>query len=406
MEVFKRRSKRAKRIAVIQFYFYPDISAVAQLLGDLLEEVASGGEYDVTVFCGSSRYARQVDRREKDQRRRRSVKIKRIITTNFGKKNFFTRSLDFLVYYITVFFYFLFSNKWDVFVTMTSPPLIGFVVSIATLLSRIPLVYYVEDLYPELLYDIGYIRRPWLIRKLRILNNTIIARASKVITIGEYMTEKIEANYRRTRGKITQIDNWAIGIDYAERERQPEFTLLYSGNMGLAHDFSKLKLLIREMKSLDGLHYKFIGGGESRNAIEQIFRAEAETRVSFSGYSARTAHYTAITDADLFIISQKRETIGDILPSKLYSYLAAGRPLLFLGPRRSEIGKLILNNDIGVVLETEDDVSKVAAFIENSTGNQRLCNATGRRARKLFDSRFSLAHSVGKFRRVLEEVSA
>lgn len=183
-----------------------------------------------------------------------------------------------------------------------------------------------------------------------------------------------------------------------------EFTLLYSGNMGLAHDFSNLAALIRKLAMASGIRYRFIGGGQARADIENIFDSEKESRVAFQDYTDRSVHSSLIAEADLFIIAQKQETVGDILPSKLYSYLAAGRPILFLGPLNSEIGKLIINNDIGVVLETQDDAFKVAELIKSLICNRSLAVDMGRRARTLFENKYRLTQSAEKFTRVIDYV--
>ena len=392
-----------KKIAVVQLYFYPDISAVSQLLGDLLKEIADDAKYEISVFCSRSYHG---ERKKEDLRLLESfnIEIRYIATFNFGKKNFVTRLLDYFLYYISIFIYFLFSFKWDLIIAMTSPPLIGCVISAATLFTGVPFIYYVQDLYPELLYDMGYIKSPQFVRKMRALNSYAMRSANRVITIGEYMTKKVLDNYQTSGRRISEINNWTVGIEYSERKKMNEFTLLYSGNMGLAHDFSNLAALIRKLAMASGIRYRFIGGGQARADIENIFDSEKESRVAFQDYTDRSVHSSLIAEADLFIIAQKQETVGDILPSKLYSYLAAGRPILFLGPLNSEIGKLIINNDIGVVLETQDDAFKVAELIKSLICNRSLAVDMGRRARTLFENKYRLTQSAEKFTRVIDYV--
>ena len=89
-----------KQIAVVQFYFYPDISAVSQLLGDLLCTLAQDEEYSITVYCAISDYAEVRDQIDK---RFDKLNIVRIKTTNIGRKSFISRIIDYTGFYISVF---------------------------------------------------------------------------------------------------------------------------------------------------------------------------------------------------------------------------------------------------------------------------------------------------------------
>ena len=389
-----------KQIAVVQFYFYPDISAVSQLLGDLLCTLAEDGEYNITVYCATSDYAGVLNQRDN---RFNKLNIVRIKTPNIGKRYFINRIIDYAGFYISIFLRFFLGRRWDAVVSMSSPPLIAFPVSLALLFRKIPFIYYIEDLYPEILFDMSYLKRPWLIRKLQALNKVIMRRAESIVTIEEYMSRKVITNYPGARVKTIEIPNWSRGVEYLPASERKDFAILYSGNMGLAHDFSLLEPLIKELLPVKNLHYQFIGGGTRVEEIRSIFLKSGENRVEFRGYTSRNVHGTTLAQADLFVISQKKETVGDLLPSKLYSYLAAGRPMLFLGPRSSEIGRIILDNDFGVVVEHRQDISTAKRYIEFLKNNRPIAGLINERIHSYSNFHFGLKKSVGYFRQTIEE---
>jgi glycosyltransferase involved in cell wall biosynthesis len=237
-----------KKIAVVQFYFYPDLSAVSQMIYDLLLYADKNGGNRFTVFSSSSSYnGIKLDTGIK--KLGSNLEIKRIKTPGLGRRNFLTRILDYSSYYVCIFFYFLFSFRWDAVVCLTSPPFIGFVVALATFFKKIPLVYYIQDLYPELLFDLNYVNAPWLIRKLRFFNRIAFRKSARIIVIGDSMAKKIIRNYGVSERKLEVINNWAIDID-REPGKNGGFTILYSGNMGLAHDFTLLANFLRAIKTL------------------------------------------------------------------------------------------------------------------------------------------------------------
>ena len=389
-----------KQIAVVQFYFYPDISAVSQLLGDLLCTLAEDGEYNITVYCATSDYAEVQNQRDN---RFNKLNIVRIKTPNIGKRYFINRIIDYAGFYISIFFRFFLGRRWYAVVSMSSPPLIAFPVSLALLFRKIPFIYYIEDLYPEILFDMSYLKRPWLIRKLQALNKIVMRRANSIITIEEDMSRKVITNYPEARGKTAEIPNWSRDVVFLPASERKDFTILYSGNMGLAHDFSLLEPLIKKLLTVKNFHYQFIGGGTRVEEIRSIFLKSGENRVEFQGYTSRNVHGTILAQADLFVISQKKETIGDLLPSKLYSYLAAGRPMLFLGPSSSEIGRIILDDDFGVVVEHRQDISTARRYIEFLNNNRPMAGRINERIHRYSINHFGLKKSAEYFRQTIEE---
>jgi hypothetical protein len=111
-----------KQILIIQQYFYPDISAVSQLLADLLSPLSD--EYEVTVLCSS--VYNSVEKYEELPESINGVKILRIRGIKAGKKSFFHRIAEYSTFYLGAFFHVLTHREYSLVVSMTTPPLIGF----------------------------------------------------------------------------------------------------------------------------------------------------------------------------------------------------------------------------------------------------------------------------------------
>jgi colanic acid biosynthesis glycosyl transferase WcaI len=388
------------RVAVVQFYFHPDISAVSQLLGDLLCRLYETGEYDITVYCGTSAYA--AVHNAGDERFER-LRIVRIRTPNTGRSNLIARALDFLGFYAAVFFRVLLRGDLDAVVSMSSPPLVAYPIALALWLRKVRLVYYVEDLFPEVLFDLGYVNRPWIIRRLQAMNRCVMRRADRVVTLGSFMSLKIALGYPEAAEKLVEIPNWSRATEFAPARQDGGFTLMYSGNMGIAHDFRLLAPLIRALADFDGLQYRFVGGGARFAEVESIFRSTGERRVTLEGYRSREDHESLLALADAFLIAQRTEAVGDLLPSKLYSYLAAGRPLVFLGSRASEIGTLIVDRDLGVVVEHPEDVQTARRYIEFLSKDRERAARMHCRIRRFSDAHYGLERSVSRFQELLTD---
>lgn len=393
-----------KRVLFILQYFYPDVTGFSQMLGDLTQYLAATGRYECTVLAGST--VRTTKQWNHLPDRLGQVYIRRIRTLNTGKRTLLHRLLEYSAFYLGVAFILLTRLDYDAVVCFSTPPLIGFAAAAGLALSRTPFVYYIQDLFPELLYDMGYIRSPWLIRRLSLLNQLILRRADRVVTIGRWMAKKIERNYGLQPFSIPVVENWAMNITYSPPTTNGPFVVLYTGNIGLAHDFSLMQKILERLSDLrvGSIEFRFVGAGRQYLKVEHIFSRHTQWRYSFRGYVERQELEHLLSTAHLFLVAQSEHTVGDILPSKFYGYIAAGRPLLFLGTRKSEIGETILENDIGAVVECAEDVGFAGELIARYARREESYLRTCRRAAKFYRERLGFERSAEKLDSILTEV--
>ncbi len=401
-------AQRRKKILIVQQYFYPDISAVAQLLYQLLAKTVDLAPVDITVLCGSN--VRSFETVSPGwtvlNGKRGRITVRRVPTTLPRGKVFIHRLTEYLLFSWGVFVTILFhKNEYDITVSLTTPPLIGFLTRFL-LGRRRKFIYYIEDLYPELLFDMGYIKRYWLVRKLRFFNMFILHRSDKIITISRHMTRKLMRNYNIDRKRITEIENWANGVTYTPPRKRRPFVLLYSGNIGLAHDFSLLPALLRRIEARRlPVVFAFYGAGRQEAAVRSIFH-HTSVPYTFNGYTDKQEHNAVLASAHMFIISQKNETVGDVLPSKFYSYIAAGRPMLFLGTERSDIGEFIIKHKAGHVLEVETDACDTVDYLERMIQQRDRYRRDCRRIADLYRRKLGVDRSARRFVNVLREVGS
>lgn len=398
--------KPVRRILFILQYFYPDVTGFSQMLGDLALHLTASGRYQCTVLSGST--VRSTRKWVRLPDRLGNVTIRRIRTLSTGKRSILHRLLEYSAFYIGVTLRLFLNREFDAVVCFSTPPLIGFAAATGLSLARTPFIYYVQDLYPELLYDMGYVRNPWVIRRLSVLNRLVFRRADKIVTIGRWMAKKLERNYGLRPSRLSVVENWAMGISFAPPTLTGPFVVLYSGNIGLAHDFSLLGKLLGVLAAADdgpsAVEFRFVGSGRQYKSIERMFAARPRIRCSFSGYVERNELNALLSSAHVFLIAQSDFSVGDILPSKFYSYLAAGRPQLFIGTRKSEIGEAIVENRIGSVLECDGDVNPSAECLRRFALRGADFQAACARAADLYEKRLGFIHSAEKFEAILREV--
>ena len=384
------------RLLFIQQYFYPDNSAVAQLLSELTRELSDRYGHEVHVLCSTNSTGGRPSRR-----RIGSVVIHSVPVPPLGRRTIIRRIAVLALYYATCFVWGLLPKGFDAVVVLTTPPFVGFIVALAMAFSRKPLVYYIEDLYPEILLDCGIVRRPWLIKKLGVLNRITLRRANAVISISRDITRKLYLNYRYSPARVIEVPNWSTSVRY-EEPRRDGLALMYSGNFGVGHDFSLLPSLLCELKACEGIRYELNGGGVRLGEVRRLFREAGEQRVTFRTHVDLAALSASLAGAHYFLLAQSERVVGDLLPSKLYGYLAAGRPIIFLGTRASEIGRLIVDAQLGFVVERASDVRELGRKLAGSIERWEVYREWCARIAGFYEERFGLERSASRVNGAIE----
>ena len=111
------------RLLFVNRYFYPDISATAQLLTELTEDLATQGEV-VTVITGNTAYAGGSSVLP-SQEIYKGIRIVRVGVTRFGRANTLGRLADYISFWIAAFVAALRTKHQDCLVVLSDPPLLS-----------------------------------------------------------------------------------------------------------------------------------------------------------------------------------------------------------------------------------------------------------------------------------------
>ena len=96
-----------------------------------------------------------------------------------------------------------------------------------------------------------------------------------------------------------------------------------------------------------------------------------------------------LAGCDAGLVTQRPETWGTVVPSKVYGILAAGRPVIYIGPSRATTARMIVEKGCGFFVEN-GDVAGLVALLELLAGNSELLEVAGRRARAIFEERYDV----------------
>ena len=345
------------------------------MLSDLAFHLAAAGR-EVEVVTSRQRYddpRAQLPAREIV----RGVRVTRVRTSRFGRSFLPGRAIDYATFYVSAFFALL-ARRDATVVAMTDPPLISVIAALAS--KR--LINWTQDLFPEVAQGLG-VRAPRLLQRVR---DWSLRRARVNVALSDAMAARIG-------GKAVVQHNWAdealtpIAPEAnplrAEWQLGDRFVVGYSGNLGRAHEFGTL---LEAMRAVPEAQFLIIGGGAQLEAVRRETRDLGN--VQFRPYQPRELLSQSLSAADAHVMSLQPQLEGLIVPSKFYGILAVARPVVFIGAADSDLAKLIVAHDCGIVV-AQGDAQALAAGLRALARDPARAKAMGERGRALYVARFA-----------------
>jgi len=384
------------RVLLINQYYWPDHASTAQHLADLAESLAAAG-CDCHVLSSQSRY-RPGEPKPAEREVHLGVHVHRVPATSLGRRGTWARMTDYLSFYAGAAIKALLLPRFDVVVTLTTPPIIGLIGTMLRALRGTRHVYWSMDLHPDASLALGRMSpKKRIVRFLSWLSALVYRQADRVVVLGPYMADRI-ALKRVPPDRIVTIPVWSRRDEIypIPRATNPlrkalglsdKFVVMYSGNLGLAHTFDEILAAAQELHGRTDIVFLFVGGGPRLGEVEAALKAGGLENVRVLDYVPRSELHASLTLADLHLISMRPEMTGIVVPGKLYGAMAAGRPAIFIGPEHCESADTIRQAGCGVTIAPGDAEPLVAA-IKLLADDPSLARRMGERGRSAFLARF------------------
>jgi colanic acid biosynthesis glycosyl transferase WcaI len=388
--------------------FWPDLEATGQFLTELCDDLSQN--HEVTIVAGPSDASRAAGFRPWTHERRGKVSIVRTWGTMFPKSVLLGRLVNLGTYFLLAAIVAFRLPRPDVIVAETDPPLLG---ALAALLKRrwgCPLVYNVQDLYPDIAEVTGGVRSPFLLELLRRANDYAYARADLIVTLGHDMAQRIIAKGVPT-AKVVVVPDWVDCGRIRPLESNPfrrtfgeKFVVMYSGNIGLSQQLEAVLEAADRLRADERIVFAMIGEGARKKWLEERARAMGLPNVVFMPYQPLENLGESLSAADLHLIPLAPGAAGCLVPSKIYGILAAGRPFIAMMEESAEVAQIARQDGVGFVVRPGDVDSLTRAIREAVDAPENL-KQMGVRARQLAELRFDRIKVTSKFGSVLTSVA-
>ena len=383
------------RVLLLNQFFWPDSAATSQLLTDLARGLADQGH---TVYAISADGGYAVSAAGDPP----PVEIHRVKSLPFvrGKAG---RVLSYLSFYLSAAVRGLTLPRPDLVLTLTTPPLLSLLGTLISTLRGSRHFIWEMDVYPDVAVDLNYFKAGGLADRLTgFFADLSRRRAEGIIALGECMKQRlVRRGLDPTR--VAVAENWADAeaIHPLPRPGDPnQLVLLYSGNLGLAHDLDTLTESMRQLRCDDRFRFLFVGSGGRRQELASFCQTHNLTSVELRPYVGRDSLSQSLSAGDIGLVTQREACCGSVVPSKVYGIMAAGRPILFIGPEDATPARIVERFGCGWHVNCNDS-SALTALLKYLAANPAEVAQAGRRSRRALLDHYDLPLGVARIIRIL-----
>lgn len=215
----------------------------------------------------------------------------------------------------------------------------------------------VYDVFPENLVAAELMKKGSVIfRILQWIFDWAYSMADTIVVIGRDMEEVVRQKTKE-RGNIYLIPNWADDSAIIPTEKvkneiilqyglQDKIVFLFCGNLGRVQGLENLLKAI-ELSSGTDLAFVFIGDGCMKGEIDAFSALHQEKTVLSLGQIPTTKQQVFLNACDVALVTLGKNMYGLGVPSKSYYNMAADKPLMIVAEDRSEIVRVVQEENIG-----------------------------------------------------------
>ena len=400
-----------KTFWIITELYYPEETSTGHFLTRIAEGLAKNK--DVSVICSQPTYSQRGIIAPKKEHHN-GVHIYRCWGGRLNKDLLPFRIINFLTISFSLFYSSLVRFKaGDKVLVVTNPPLLPFLVTIATKIKKCVPILLVHDVYPEVLVAAGALKVDSILYKsIQMAAQWLYVKVAAIVVIGQDMA-KIATKKSDDPSKIKLITNWA-DLDIINSSSKPEnkvlkslglvdsFVVQYCGNMGRTHGLEYILEAAQKLKG-DSIHFLLIGSGAKKNWLQKEAKNQNIINVTILQRCSRDDLSDCLNACDLAVISFVPGMSGVSVPSRMYNIMASGKPILAIADSDSELSKVVEEENIGWVVPPGNTNAIVEAITEAKSDPVRL-KEMGERARKAAVNKYSFSEVIKKYHELFDSL--
>ena len=388
--------------------YWPDAEATGQLLTELCEDLSRS--FDVSVIAGQPNHnAEGAAYHANGVEQRHGVRINRVWHTQFSKRSFVGRIINFITFCLSAFARGVRQTRPAVLIAETDPPILCLIAWLLAKWHGCALVMYLQDIYPDIAVALGKLKPGVCYSLLRRLMYAAYRRADRVVVLSDDMRKFMIANGVAAE-KIVYLSNWVdtrviqpVKRDNSFRREHcwdTKFVAMYSGNLGLSQRLDDVLHAAELLREETEFQFVFVGSGASKQDLMELAERKKLPNVQFLPYQPKDALGVSLSAADIHLVPIDPRVTSFLMPSKLYGILASGTPVLAIGSEECHLAQIVLSARVGLLSPTGSPAA-IADQLRWALQHQDEMRRMGERARELAEREYDRGRQTSAFRELL-----
>lgn len=306
-----------------------------------------------------------------------------------------------------------FAKKPDAIYVFHPPLTIGVVAVLLRLFRRAPIVYDIQDMWPDTLRAVGMVPNERLLAIVGRVCDWVYRHVDRIVVLCPgfkrlliergVASEKVDVIYNWCDAEILAKESLTLPVGFPDSSR---LRVVFAGNMGKAQGLEAvLKAAQQIERSRPHVSFVFVGSGVELPDLQATSKSMGLQNVIFLPRMPMQEVGAVLRAADVLLVHLKDDPLFAItVPSKTQAYMAAGRPII-MGVR-GDAAHLIEDAECGVVAIPENADSIAAAVDRLCQTSKAEREAMGARGKTYYHEKLSLATGCKRFGRILRELAS
>lgn len=409
------------KVLTLESYFAPEQYASSRLVSDYYEAFANYG-FDTVIYTPSPTRGVSDEVRKQYRKRHKSetlyngkTTVHRFALYREGKSPVL-RALRYLIACIKHFYYGCRNKNADVLFVTSTPPIQGAMAVLVKKITGVPVVYNLQDIFPDSLVGTGLAKKNSVIWKIgRKIEDFTYRNVDKIIVPSEDFKQNI-VNKGVLPQKVELIYNWVdenliVPVDKDDNPlfeelhiERNKFHIVYAGNLGYAQNVKVLLQAADILRNEQGIEFLIFGTGGLKQEYEKFVKENDLDNVKFYPLQPLDKVSQVYSLADASLVSCKKGLGGSAMPSKTWSILATKTPVLCSFDKDGELQRIIEQHQLGLFSDA-DDAHGLTQNIMTLYQHQELCELYGNNGRKFIEQNLTKEAGTSRYIKALKDTA-
>tara|TARA_B100000427_G_scaffold253476_1_gene216881 strand:+ start:456 stop:1691 length:1236 start_codon:yes stop_codon:yes gene_type:complete len=391
------------RLLVISPHFEPDTAPTGIIVTSLVEQWLEQG-HQIEVITSLPWYEKhEVENQWKGRLFRKeekeSLTVTRLHPFPQDKNKLLRRLVGFLAFsFLALIASVSKKGPFDAVIVISPPLTLGTVGKAAAVRHRCKLLLNLQDIFPDIAITLGKIKSRSSIKVLEKYEKLTYSGTDSITVLSKDLEKNVNKKIESIKNppQITVIPNFLISSSIKPQDRLTEyrkehhlgekFVVMYAGNLGNSQSFELITDAAKKHEDRDDIVYVINGGGVMSSSLKQ--QANNLRNLVVIGYQPIERLPEVLATADLHLVPLRTGLGGMSVPSKIYSVFAAGRPVIASVDPGTEIERIVVESEGGIVLPPDDFESFISA-VEKLIEDSEMLKEMGHKARFWLENCYS-----------------